>query len=557
MANEGVFDYLIVGAGTAGCVLANRLSQEPTVRVALLEAGPEDRKAKIHIPAAVAAAIADPAIGWGYRSVPQRNLHDREIVLPRGRVLGGCSSINGMAYFRGHPQDFDDWAAAGAPGWSYEEVLPYFRRSEHNETFGESRYHGSGGPMTVTDIPHPNPLVERFLQATSSLGFKRCADFNGPDPEGFGTRQATIRAGRRESMVTAFLDPVRNRPNLKILTGAVVTRILIEGRRACGVTLELGGSTQSLLARREVILCAGSYASPQLLMLSGVGDAEHLKEHGIEVKHHLPGVGASLQDHPATVVQMKTRDKTSYGVSLRTVPRGAWNVLEYALFRRGPLASNVLEATGFLRTRPELGRPDLQMAFMPMLRNPSGSPIPVGHGYGLIPIAIRPRSRGTVRLGSPDPHSPPLVDPRYLDHPEDLHTLLEGLKVARRILTAPAFAGLHGVEVVPGKAVADDAALTDYIRDSVVSVHHPTSTCRMGTDERAVVDLQLRVRGLESLRVVDASVFPAVIAGNTNAAVVMVAERACDLILDGAGDPRGREHRGEDRWIPSTAKSAS
>lgn len=557
MANEGVFDYVIIGAGTAGCVLANRLSQDPSVRVALLEAGPEDRKAKIRIPAAVAAAIMDRSIGWGYRSVPQRHLQGREIVLPRGRVLGGCSSINGMAYFRGHPQDFDDWARNGAPGWSYEEVLPYFRRSENNETFAESRYHGRGGPMTVSDIPRPNPLIERLLEATSSLGYPRCADFNGPDPEGFGTRQATIRDGRRESMVTAFLDPIRDRPQLKILTEAVVTRILIEGRRACGVSYERGGSTQSLLARREVILCAGSYASPQLLMLSGVGDAAHLKEHGIEVKHHLPGVGASLQDHPASLVQMKTEDRTSYGVSLKTLHRGAWNVMEYAFFRRGPLASNVLEATGFLRTRPDLGRPDLQMAFMPMLRNPSGSPVPVGHGYGIIPIAIRPRSRGSVRLASSDPHSAPLVDPNYLDDPQDLRTLVDGLRIARQILRAPAFASLKGVELVPGDSVVDDAALTDYIRSSVVSVHHPTSTCRMGTDERAVVDLQLRVRGLESLRVVDASVFPTVIAGNTNAAVVMVAEKASDLILEGSAERRRREDRGEDRWTVSTAKSVS
>lgn len=553
-----MYDYVIIGAGSAGCVLASRLSKDPAVRVALIEAGPSDRRAKIRIPAAVAAAIQDPAIGWGYRSVPQRHLKGREIPLPRGRVLGGCSSINGMAYFRGHPQDFDDWAAAGATGWSYEEVLPYFRRSEHNETWPESRYHGSGGPMTVTDIPHPNPLIGRFLDATSSLGYPRCADFNGADPEGFGTRQATIRAGRRESMVTAFLDPVRGRAQLEVLTEAVVTRILIEGRQARGVTLERAGSTQTLLARREVLLCAGSYGSPQLLMLSGVGDGAHLAELGIEVQHHLPGVGACLQDHPASLVQMKTADSTSYGVSLKALPRGVWNILEYALSRRGPLASNVLEGTGFLKTRPGLARPDLQMALMPMLRSPTGSPIPFGHGYGIIPIAIRPGSRGSVRLASADPRQAPRIDPNYLDDPEDLRTLQEGLKIARRILRAPAFASLHGVETVPGDAVNDDAALTDYIRSSVVGVHHPTSTCRMGTDEGAVVDPQLRVRGIEHLRIVDASVFPSVVAGNTNAAVVMVAEKAADLILGDAEEPRSTHEtaRGGERWTPSTAKSA-
>jgi choline dehydrogenase-like flavoprotein len=559
MAEEGVFDYVILGAGTAGCVLASRLSTDPAVRVALLEAGPEDRSAKIRVPAAVAAAIADPSIGWGYRSVPQRHLNDRQIVLPRGRVLGGCSSINGMAYFRGHPQDFDDWAAAGASGWSYEEVLPYFRRSEHNETFGESRYHGRGGPMTVTDIPRPNALIERFLEATSSLGYLRCADFNAADPEGFGTRQATIRAGRRESGVTAFLDPARRRPQLTILTDATVTQILIDGRRARGVSFERGGAVHTLLTRREVILAAGAYASPQLLMLSGVGDGAHLKELGIEIKHHLPGVGAGLQDHPASLVQMKTEDITSYGVSLKTLPRGAWNVLEYLFFRRGPLASNVLEGTGFLRTRPELTRPDLQMALMPMLRNPSGSPIPVGHGYGIIPIAIRPGSRGSVRLASRDPREAPLIDPNYLDDPEDLRTLLAGLKIARRILGAPAFAPFKGMELIPGEKVADDAALTEYIRSSVVTVHHPASTCRMGTDPLAVVDPELRVRGLEGLRVADASVFPRVVAGNTNAAVVMVAEKASDLIL-AASERRGQsthDGEGDDRWKRSMARSLS
>jgi choline dehydrogenase-like flavoprotein len=560
-APEEVFDYVVVGAGTAGCVLACRLSADPAVRVALIEAGPADRSTKIHIPAAVAAAIADPSLGWGYRSVPQRQLRGREIVLPRGRVLGGCSSINGMAYFRGHPQDFDDWAAAGATGWSYEEVLPYFRKSEHNLTWPASRYHGHGGPMVISDIPHPNPLVRRFLDATAGLGYPLCADFNGADPEGFGTRQATIRAGRRESMVTAFLDPVRGREQLQVLTDAVVTRIVIEGRRALGVVIEREGVTQRLLARREVIVAAGSYASPQLLMLSGVGDGAHLQEQGIEVRHHLPGVGTGLRDHPATLVQMKTADSTSYGVSLKALPRGAWNLLEYALLRRGPLASNVLEATGFVRSTPDALRPDVQFAFMPMLRNPSGSPIPVGHGFGLIPIAIRPRSRGAVRLASSDPRRPPLVDPNYLDDPEDLRTLLRGFGIARQILRAPAFASLRGVEVVPGDGVAETEALTDYIRGSVVSVHHPSSSCRMGIDPLAVVDPQLRVHGIEGLRVADASVFPTLVAGNTNAAVVMVAEKAADLIL---GRHEGStEHqltaggRGEDEWTHSTASSLS
>ncbi len=525
------FDYVIVGAGTAGCVLANRLSADSTARVALIEAGPSAAHAKIRIPAAVAAAIADPQLGWGYRSVPQTHLNGRQINLPRGRVLGGCSSINGMAYFRGHPRDFDDWAAAGATGWSYEQVLPYFRKSENNETWSESRYHGSGGPMNVIDIPRPNPLIRRFLEASSSLGYKRCADFNAADPEGFGTRQATIRRGRRESMVTAFLDPVRSRRNLEVITEAQVTRILLEAGRAQGVELERAGQSEALLAQREVILAAGAYASPQILMLSGIGAGAELQARAIAVKHELPGVGVGLQDHPASVIQMKTSDPTSYGVSLRALPRGIWNLLEYALWRGGPLASNVLEATGFVRSRPEGERPDVQYAFMPLLRNPSGSPIPVGHGYGLIPIAVRPKSRGRVSLASPDPRAAPLIDPNYLDHPDDLRSLVDGAQIARRILAAPAFESLRGVEVLPGPDVRDEQSWIQYIRNSVVSVHHPCSTCRMGTDPLAVVDPQLRVRGIAGLRVADASVFPGVVAGNTNAAVVMVAEKGSDLIL--------------------------
>jgi choline dehydrogenase len=528
------FDYLIVGAGTAGCVLANRLSADLTTRVGLIEAGPSDKRFLVRIPAAVAAAIGDPAIVWGYSSVPQRQLNNRSIPLPRGRILGGCSSINGMAYFRGHPRDFDEWAQAGATGWSYEDVLPYFRKAEHNETWPESRYHGNGGPMNVLDIERPNPLVKRFLEAASSLGFARCPDFNGPDPEGFGCRQATIRRGRRESMVTAYVDPIAHRQNLAIFTEAMVTNLVIEDRRARGVVIERDGSRLQLTATRDVILCAGTYGSPQLLLLSGIGAGAALQTLGIRVKHDLPGVGESLQDHPSTVLQMKTTDPTSYGLSWKALPRGAWNVLEYMLLRRGPLASNVLEATGFVKSRPREDRPDLQIVFMPMLRNPNGSPIPRGHGFGIIPIVVRPQSRGRVMLASPDPHAAPLVDPNYLDDCDDMRIMVEGASLARRILSAPAFQSLRGVEVLPGPETRDAASWTQYIRSSTVGVHHASSTCRMGKDSFAVVDSDLRVHGIHNLRVADASVFPRVVSGNTNAAVVMVAEKAADLIKTAA-----------------------
>ena len=528
------FDYLIVGAGTAGCVLANRLSADTSARVGLIEAGPSDKRFLVRIPAAVAAAIGDPAIGWGYRSVPQRNLNNRCIPLPRGRVLGGCSSINGMAYFRGHPRDFDEWVEAGATGWGYEDVLPYFRKAENNERWPESRYHGSGGPMNVLDIARPNPLVRRFLEATSSLGFARCEDFNGPDPEGFGCRQATIRRGRRESMVTAYVDPIVHRQNLAIFTQALVTNLLIEDRRARGVVIERDGRRVPLLATRDVILCAGTYGSPHLLLLSGVGAGAALQALGMSVKHDLPGVGESLQDHPSTVLQMKTNDSTSYGLSLKALPRAIWNVLEYTLLRRGPLASNVLEATGFVKSRPRVDRPDLQIVFMPMLRDPTGSPIPRGHGFGIIPIVVRPQSRGRVALACPDPHVAPLVDPNYLDDSDDMRLLLEGARLARKILAAPAFQSLRGVEVLPGPQTRDPRSWMEYIRASTVGVHHASSTCRIGKDSFAVVDSNLRVRGIDNLRIADASVFPRVVAGNTNAAVVMVAEKAADLIKTAA-----------------------
>lgn len=536
------FDYLIVGAGTAGCVLANRLSADASARVGLIEAGPSDKRVLVRIPAAVTAATGDPAIGWGYRSVPQRNLNNRCVPLPRGRILGGCSSINGMAYFRGHPRDFDEWAEAGATGWSYEDVLPYFRKAENNETWPESRYHGSGGPMNVLDIARPNPLVRRFLEATASLGFARCEDFNGPDPEGFGFRQATIRRGRRESVVTAYVDPIAHRQNLAIFTEALVTHVIVEARTARGVVIERNGSRVQLMATRDVILCAGTYGSPHLLLLSGIGAGAALQALGISVKHDLPGVGESLQDHPSTVLQMKTTDATSYGLSLKALPRALWNVFEYLLFRCGPLASNMLEATGFVRSRPREERPDLQIVFMPMLYNPNGSPIPCGHGFGIMPIVVRPQSRGRVTLACPDPHVAPLVDPNYLDDSDDMRLMLEGATLARRILSAPAFQSLRGVEVLPGPQTRDPRSWMEYIRASTVGVHHASSTCRIGRDSFAVVDSSLRVRGIDNLRIADASVFPRVLAGNTNAAVVMVAEKAADLIRTAARSSTALRH---------------
>ena len=529
--SDDIFDYVVVGAGTAGCVLANRLSADPGVRVALVEAGSRDTHPWIHIPAAVGAAIGTPELGWGYATAPQTHMGGRRIPIPRGRVLGGCSSINGMVYNRGHPLDFFDWQEMGNAGWSYPELLPYFLRSEDNERFQGSPFHGHGGEMAVTDIHITNPMNEAFFQAMEELQVRRCPDFNSLDPEGYGFRQATIRRGRRESMATAFLKPIRDRRNLQVITDAPARRVLIEGGRAIGVEVSTPSGLRQLRARREVVLSGGAIGSPQLLLLSGVGDGEALKALGVEVKHHLPGVGANLQDHVAVLVQMVMKDASSYGISLAAAPRGAWNILEYLLFRQGPLASFVFEANAFLKTLPELDRPDIQLVFQPARRNQNAFPIPIGHGFVGSSVLLYPKSRGTVSLASADPAAPAVIDPNLLAEPEDYQPLLRAIRFCRRAFASPAFARYHASEFKPGADVQDEAALKAYIRDTGATVHHPAGTCRMGIGADAVVDPELRVRGVEGLRVADASIMPRLVGGNTNAVVVMIAEKAADLIL--------------------------
>jgi len=518
-----VFDYVIAGAGTAGCVLANRLSADAGVTVALIEAGPPDDDPAIRVPAMVARAIGNPRQSWGYQTVPQRQVDNRVLPVPRGRVLGGCSSINGMVYFRGHPREYDEWRQ---PGWRYADLLPYFQRLENYEA-AHTPQRKRGGPVNVIDIPKPNPLVGRFLAAADTLGLPRCADFNGGDPEGFGPRQAAIRNGRRESGVTAYLNPARHRPNLKIVTGALVTRVLFEGRRAMGVEIERDGARSIVPARREVIAACGAYGSPQLLQLSGIGDAAALQSLGVTPLLDLPAVGRNLHDHPAASIAVRTANTESYGLSWRTVPRSVGVAVQYLLLRSGPLASNVFEANGFMRSRPEVDRPDLQIIFMPAHRNASGHWLPRGHGYGIIFVNLRPVSRGSVTLTSSDPHDKPAIDFNFLAHPSDIDVLVRGFEVARSILSAPSFAPLAGREISPGPQVRARAQIEAHIRGSLVTVHHACGTCRMGD----VVDSSLRVRGIDALRVVDASVIPTVIAGNSNIPVNAVAERAADLLL--------------------------
>jgi choline dehydrogenase-like flavoprotein len=523
------FDYVVVGGGTAGCVLAARLSEDPNARVCLIESGPRDRHPLIHIPLGVTWLINHATLNWRYWSMPQENLGGRSVYLPRGRVLGGSSSINGSIYIRGHRADYDDWAKWGNPGWSYDDVLPYFRKSENNEQFRQSPYHGTDGPMNVTDLGEYNPLVDIMFKAADSLQLPRTDDFNGAQQEGFSRRQVTIRDGRRESAATAFLDNARNRKNLVILCDALVSRVGFEGKRATHVHFVQGNVARSVRATREIILAAGVFASPAILMRSGVGDGENLRQLGIDVVHHAPEVGRNLRDHISSPVQYSSPTTVPYGISWRTMPWLAWSVVEYALFRRGLFANTILHAGGFVRTRPDLDRPDVQFILMPADRRPDGR-MGIGHGYGLITILLRPRSSGSVRLADANPASAPVIDPRFYDDPGDLDDMVRGLRLARRLLEAPSWQPVRGAEIRPGPAVQTDDELIRYIRESSVTCFHPVGTCRMGPDAQDVVDPQLRVRGVDALRVADASIMPNMIGGNTNAPVIMIAEKAADMI---------------------------
>ncbi len=523
------FDYIVVGAGSAGAALAARLGEAADRTTCVIEAGGQDTHPFIHIPSFVAAAIGREATNWRFKTVPQPGMAGREVPVPRGKVLGGSGAINGMVYFRGHPTDYDDWSDAGATGWSYAEVLPYFTRTENNENYPASVFHGHGGPINVKHVEGPNPLNYAFMDALASLQFPACADFNGPNPEGYGRRQGLMRNGQRETTAKAMLRPALARGNIHVQTDAQVARVVIENKRAVGVELTDG---RVIKARHEVILSAGTVQTPQILMLSGIGPAAHLKELDIEVVLDAPGVGANYHDHPASPMHMETDDWTSYGWSLQATPRNLWCALQYALTRTGPLAGNVFESVAFLRTDPALDRPDVQFVFQPAKRltNPK-IPFPVGHGYAISPVALYPKSRGTVRLASADPAAAPLIDPHLLEHPDDIKPLIRALKIARAAFATEPFAKYEATEVAPGPECQTDAQFDAYIRETGYTVHHPVGTCRMGSDAEAVVDPQLRFNGLDGLRVADASVMPSIIGGNTNAPCVIIGERAADFIL--------------------------
>jgi choline dehydrogenase len=523
------YDYVIVGAGSAGCVLANRLSADPGKKVLLLEAGPSDWSPLIHMPAGLAKLVRKNGLNWNYRTEPEPELHQRRMWWPRGRTLGGSSSINAMCYIRGQPADYDQWAAAsGDPRWSWEQVLPWFLRSEDNSR-GASALHGVKGELGVSDLRHHNELSATMIEAAVNAGYRANDDFNGPRQDGFGLYQVTQRNGSRCSTATAFLKPVRERTNLHVRTGVLVQRMLLNHGRAIGVEVRKGRVGSERIEAGEVILAAGAINTPQLMMLSGLGPADHLREHGLPVVADLPDVGGHLQDHLDICTIDGTARKVTYD-HLNELAAG-WRWLRH---RDGPGSSNVAEAGGFVRSElAEDERCDIQFHFCPVQLEDHGHVKPPGYGYTMHACFLHPRSRGRLRLHSADPAQPIAIHAGYLSDPEghDLKRMIAAARMSREILDQPAFNAYRGKPVFPQSTLHTDAEYSDFIRRKAETIYHPVGTCRMGNDDRAVVDSELRVRGVQGLRIVDASVMPTLPTGNTNAPTIMIAERASALIV--------------------------
>ncbi|MBK8015570.1 MAG: choline dehydrogenase [Betaproteobacteria bacterium] len=527
------YDYIIIGAGSSGCVLANRLTEDGSTSVLLLEAGPRDTNPWIHVPLGYGKLFATPSVNWMYQSAPEPELKDRRVFTPRGKVLGGCSSINGLVHVRGQREDFDEWARLGNRGWSFADVLPYFRRSEDFDG-GSDEFHGTGGPLSVSELPDRHELCDAFIASGGSLGIARNDDFNGREQEGIGYYHTSARRGRRASCAVAYLHPVRNRSNLHIRPESHVRRIVFENRRAAGVEFVQSGAVQTARAAREVILSAGSFNSPQLLQLSGVGPAGTLRGLGIPVVQDLPGVGEGLQDHFYVRTVWKCARPITINDALRTPLGKLRSGLRYVLSRRGPLTVSAGYAGAFVRTRPDVPRPDIQLYFINFSTDRMGTGLHPFPGFTVSMSPLRPEARGYVRLQTADPMQPPVIRYHYLGTEGDRRTVVDGLKLVRRLVTSAPLSDYVLAEHAPGREVETDDQWLDYARGVGGTVYHPTSTCRMGSDPLAVVDERLRVRGLAGLRVVDASIMPNVVSGNSNAACVMIAEKAADMIREDA-----------------------
>jgi choline dehydrogenase len=531
--NSDHFDYIIVGAGSAGCVLANRLTASGRHRVLLLEAGGDDRHFWIHVPLGFAKLFNNSTVNWLYKSEPEPELNNRQVIQPRGKVVGGSSSINGLLYIRGQHEDYDHWRQLGNAGWSFQDVLPYFKRAEDQER-GADALHGVGGPLSVSNVGEKHPLAEAFIEAAQQAGIPRNDDFNGPAQEGAGYFQLTSRKGRRWSTAAGYLKQAKQRHNLKIELNALATKILFSGRRAIGIQYRQGDTLRTAYADGEVILSGGAFNSPQLMQLSGIGPADLLRSHGIDVIADVPGVGSDLQDHLQVRMQFRCSQPITANDVLNDWRHRYGAGIRYMLTGKGLLSVGAGYAGAFFKTRPDLATPDVQIHFLIFSSETAGANVHPFSGFMASVCQLRPDSRGFVRIKSADPAMAPAIQPRYLTARNDVETIVAGLKKLREVMHRPVMRTLIAEERAPGDKVLTDADLLEYARKTGTTVYHPTSTCRMGSDTAAVVDERLRVRGFERLRIIDASIMPALVSGNTNAAAIMIGEKGSDMVLQDA-----------------------